>query len=192
MRVIAKALRELDHRVWTQKRIGEELGVTRQAVSKWFMPKATGCDTHIDAKVKVPPKAKPEIHLGVLKKPPPPGGPPRRLRRNVQLKPPLAVRARLHPRTMQPPDDNRLPAGSTRTSEPREATVGRNVTRWDTVLGTRHGKSRCFHRVALVQISAGALVARPGGLQSGQIDANTRPPSSVCVKILGFSQPASK
>lgn len=67
MRLTAKKLREENTRKWTQKRIAEELGVSRECVSAWFnrsnASNGTSTNTcpHLDSRVKINPAAKPKI-----------------------------------------------------------------------------------------------------------------------------------
>lgn len=67
MKSTATLLREEDKRRWTQKRIGEALGVARSTVEEWFRKPGSN-DKPVntskqkpDSRVKVPPERKPEI-----------------------------------------------------------------------------------------------------------------------------------
>lgn len=58
MKATAAELREADAKKWTQKRIASVLGVTQQAVAKWFISDTTSCNANTadekpDARIKL-------------------------------------------------------------------------------------------------------------------------------------------
>jgi len=63
MKKIAADLRKEDKRKWTQAKVAQTLGVARETVRDWFGTNGVNANAsdRPDARVKVPPKARPRL-----------------------------------------------------------------------------------------------------------------------------------